>query len=396
MIEGSEELKSYIYEADQFLRVDSVMEEGGKYNSFYLKTAELDEWTLTDGGPYYLEVGKNIDIDYKSRVNVSIKNNVTNTTTIVEQDIVKTYTLYEFDPSSVEYYHYKDCIVKDMQPHSGLILGGTLVSVSGAWFKYMPEYGVVPHCKFGDKIVRAEFDSTVRIVCRAPPGEELGVLIPFEVSLNGVDFTDSGLKFSYYDVPILTSISPSLGPEAGGTLIYINGANFTNISNPQEFNCKFTPIGIPIPPKKVTGIYLNSTTIMCASPGGWGQGVAVKLQVTFNGGDYDTSGFQFTFFSITRAFPRSGPSDGNGGDIIIEGVGFRNDTNPMCRINNTLYEPTSVSWKQIRCPMPRAQGGEQYFGNVDLAVSPNGKDWNEFLGGFQYYPQPIVEDIYPK
>jgi hypothetical protein len=119
---------------------------------------------------------------------------------------------------------------------------------------------------------------------------------------------------------------------------------------------------MPIPPKKVSGIYLNSTTIMCASPGGWGHGVAVTLQVTFNGGDYDNNNFIFTFFSITRAFPRSGPSDGNGGDIIVEGLGFRNDTNPLCKINNTVYEPTSVSWKQIKCPMPRAQGGDKFFG----------------------------------
>jgi hypothetical protein len=67
----------------------------------------------------------------------------------------------------------------------------------------MPEYGVVPHCKFGDKVVRAQFDSTVRIVCTIPPGDDLGVILPFEVSLNGVDFTDSGLKFSYYDIPVL-------------------------------------------------------------------------------------------------------------------------------------------------------------------------------------------------
>ena len=96
----------------------------------------------------------------------------------------------------------------------------------------MPEYGVVPHCKFGNKIVRATFDSTVRIVCIAPPGDELAVLYPLEVSLNGVDWSDSGLKFSYYDVPALHSISPIIGPESGGTLIYINGKNFFNISNP--------------------------------------------------------------------------------------------------------------------------------------------------------------------
>lgn len=43
-----------------------------------------------------------------------------------------------------------------------------------------------------------------------------------------------------------------------------------------------------------------------------------------------------------------------------------------------------------------AASGEDYFGNVDLSVSPNGNDWHNFLGGFQYYPQPIVDDIFPK
>jgi len=31
MIEGSEEIKAYVYEASQFNRVDSYMEEGGSY-----------------------------------------------------------------------------------------------------------------------------------------------------------------------------------------------------------------------------------------------------------------------------------------------------------------------------------------------------------------------------
>jgi hypothetical protein len=92
--------------------------------------------------------------------------------------------------------------------------------------------------------------------------------------------------------------------------------------------------------------------------------------------------FTFTFFAVSRAFPRSGPSDGSGGDIIIEGQGFRNDTEPLCKINNTIYQPNSVSWKEIRCPMPKALQGELYFGNVALSVAPNGKDWNDFTGGF--------------
>jgi hypothetical protein len=32
--------------------------------------------------------------------------------------------------------------------------------------------------------------------------------------------------------------------------------------------------------------------------------------------------------------------------------------------------------------MPRALDGDKFFGNVPLSVAPNGKDWNNFVGGF--------------
>lgn len=117
--------------------------------------------------------------------------------------------------------------------------------------------------------------------------------------------------------------------------------------------------------------------------------------MTFNGGDYDHNGFTFTFFNIARAFPRSGPSNGQGGPILIKGEGFRADSGPLCRLNNTVYDPISVSWGEIKCPMPRAPT-DDYFGNVEFAVTANGHDWHEFEGGFQYYEQIVVKDIYPK
>lgn len=80
----------------------------------------------------------------------------------------------------------------------------------------------------------------------------------------------------------------------------------------------------------------------------------------------------------------------------MSGQGFRTDTYPRCKLNHTVYEPISVTATEIRCPMPAAEGGDSFFGNVDLAVTANGITWNNFEGGFQYYEQPIVEDIDPK
>lgn len=221
-----------------------------------------------------------------------------------------------------------------MHPHQGPTDGGTKVEVVGLDFRYMPEYGVVPHCKFGNKIVRAYFDSTVRIYCYAPPNDKVGVSLSFSVSLNSVDWvTNEGFDFSYYQAPNMTNIVPDSGPATGGTEIFIFGNDIPNMNlttyqsgDSMEFNCKFTPVHLRVAPKIIQAIYLNSTTIMCPAPGGWGEGDTMKLQVTFNGVDYDHSGFLFNYWSINDVYPRSGPSDGTGGDIIIEGHGFRNNS----------------------------------------------------------------------
>jgi len=162
IIEGSEEIKAYIYEASDFKRVDSVMVEETSYHSIFVNTPELNMWNKTQGGPYYVEVGKDIEIEVTSAMKGIVLNSedrnasetLSNSTQVVKKE-KNLWTFYEYDPSNVEFYFYKDSITKEVHPHSALTTGGTPISIIGAWFKFMPEYGVVPHCKFGNKIVRA-------------------------------------------------------------------------------------------------------------------------------------------------------------------------------------------------------------------------------------------------
>lgn len=72
-------------------------------------------------------------------------------------------------------------------------------------------------------------------------------------------------------------------------------------------------------PKIMPVEWLNSTTLRVMTPGGWSQGDKMDFQITFNGEDYDKNQNTFTFYNIAQVKPRSGPSDGNGGDIIITG-----------------------------------------------------------------------------
>jgi hypothetical protein len=46
-----------------------------------MQSGDFDDWELSEGGPYYVEVGNNIDIEYKTRANVTVHSNLTNSTT---------------------------------------------------------------------------------------------------------------------------------------------------------------------------------------------------------------------------------------------------------------------------------------------------------------------------
>jgi hypothetical protein len=71
--------------------------------------------------------------------------------------------------------------------------------------------------------------------------------------------------------------------------------------------------------------WLNDTALRVMSPGGWSEGDRMSLQLTFNGQDYDNNNFTFTMYKISQMFPKSGPSNGLGGEIVVKGQGFRED-----------------------------------------------------------------------
>jgi len=124
---------------------------------------------------------------------------------------------YLFTESPVEFYYYHQPKVVKVQPTQGLTRGGTPIEISGAWFDEKLDYGVIPYCMIGDKITRAVYISTVRIVCYSPPNDNIAAALPVKVSLNGVDFVDSGFFYSYYTEPSLLGLQPASGPYEGGT-----------------------------------------------------------------------------------------------------------------------------------------------------------------------------------
>ena len=278
-VPGSQELREY-FGADfrGMKKVDTNLTEGGNFYDDVLKPDLLQSDKSSYGGPAYMEVG------LSEHMRHTVQNADGSTS-------VQKWELHNYEPSAVEFYAYNEPTVLRMHPTSGLTKGGTFVEVIGTWFRYMPEYGIVPHCRFGDKIVRAHFDSTVRLVCQSPASNDTSAKLAFSVSLNGVDWTGTGFTYSFYEEPIMYGIYPDMGSVQGGDEITIKGDKFTNNTDPAEFMCRFTPTTSSIPPKTIRARFINSTAIMCPSPGGWSEADKMILQVTWNGVDYDENHF---------------------------------------------------------------------------------------------------------
>lgn len=317
-------------------------------------------------------------------------------------DYISKFFVNEYRHTNYEFYYYHQPYIQSISPHGSIINGGTKVMVVGAWFDYQPEYEVKPYCKFGNKIVEGVFLSTVRIYCIAPEYETPNVRVPFEVSLNKQDFTDSGILFNYYNdytKAKFYKIEPTSGPDVGGTNIKVFGESFTSLLNPEEFLCQFVPRNNKMEAKKVPAGFKdfgnNSTAIICNSPGGWTSGTVADIKITFDGQNFIDTGFDFYFYKIAGLVPSAGPTSGNG-PIQVVGSGFQNSTKVKCMLNKEEMKPIDVFEDKILCPMPESSYGRNFTGAVDFSVTLNGIDWKDFPSGFYYYTQPIVTDMYPR
>ena len=143
----------------------------------------LPNWSATHGGTIYVAVGEYLQVNVTNfTIPDANAENATVTSSVYQQ------TIYQYSYDFIEYFYYQQPFVKKVEPRRGLTQGFTRIEVSGARFQYRADYGVIPHCKIGDKVARAKFFSTVRIVCYSAPQEDASQVYPVSFSLNGVDY----------------------------------------------------------------------------------------------------------------------------------------------------------------------------------------------------------------
>lgn len=92
---------------------------------------------------------------------------------------------------SMAFQYYPDPEVISIHPSAGIFKGDIPVTLTGRGL----DQGVDWSCKFGASIVSGELQADGSVICNNPPGDgEVRVAL----SLNGVNWHDTGLNFHYY------------------------------------------------------------------------------------------------------------------------------------------------------------------------------------------------------
>ncbi len=117
---------------------------------------------------------------------------------------------------------YGTLAIAELDPPSGT--AGTPVTITGSGFNPTPGATTVQFGPYGATDVSCASSTSCTAV--APPNTAGGSeVVDLTVSTGGM--TSNSLTFTYLAIPTLTAISPTSGPEAGGTPITFRGTNFS-------------------------------------------------------------------------------------------------------------------------------------------------------------------------
>ena len=266
--------------------------------------------------------------------------------------------------SSADHFTYSLPQVTGLSVSAGPAVGGTAVTLTGVGFlgATAVDFGTIAASPFS--VVN---DTTITLTTPADPiatGQAtLGVTV---TSPAGTGPTSPADEYTFVVAPVITSISPTVGPITGGTTVTITGIGFTG-----ETSMSFG--GIPVFPASV-----SDTSITVTAPAGETT-ETVDLTVTTVGGTSATSSAdQFTYGAPIVCAKLTGTV---GGSITVSTCAPLNagDTRATLDPTGTFFiwsksaQTTTVSLGTPTSPgqgsCPRGHIEYDYFGSVTGGTS---------------------------
>ena len=327
------------------------------------------------------------------------------------------------------YTYHGGVAVLALSPNSGPELGGTHVVVSGKELELGSHYV----CRFNATVVPARGLDAQEMDCTSPAAAVVG-LAPVHVSLNAQQFVGNAsveTGFTYYAHSVVSEVSPTSGPRAGGTLVNVSGVGFADGSHYIcAFGAQLVPASLAYSENAGAG---GASVISCYSPAVAEGGAPVALEVSLNAQQYtvEAHGFRYHGLPVVSGFsPSSGPSAG-ATRVVVSGGEFGGGSDYRCRwggcgscatewscgacvVNGTFGEGEGGE-QTVTCESPPLAGVEAgaSAAAVLLEVSLNSQEYtaSNASGGrvpvlgrgpagsadlrYEYYAPPVLAGVSP-
>ena len=193
---------------------------------------------------------------------------------------------------------------------------------------------------------RGHLLSDTEVECRSPPADKAGpISIQITYEEDGKKSESDPMPFTYFEAPILDSISPECGPTYGYTQLTVLGKNFVE-SGFGKAKCIFNST------RHMNATVINSTLLYCSTPKlsdfeaslPWAD-MKYLVQVTMNGQTLTEQSGLFAYYhdpEITATYDSNiGPVSG-GTNSTLEGRGFANPNVCNLRVRYGALETTPL------------------------------------------------------
>jgi hypothetical protein len=176
--------------------------------------------------------------------------------------------------------------VTGVVPSSGPESGGTAVTISGSDFSTSPGGTTVD---FGP-VAATEVSCSSSTTCTATSPAGTGTVDVTATVAGGTSLGSPADQFTYIPAPVVTAVSPSSGPIAGGTQVTISGSGFTGATAVDFGSVPATTFSVA-----------SDASITATAPAGSAPGV-LDVTVTAPGGESATSPEDQFSYSLAGAY----------------------------------------------------------------------------------------------
>ena len=286
----------------------------------------------------------------------------------------------QFVETGLSFVYLVHSTVRTITPSSGPRHGGTLIEVAGTAFVNSTALS----CRLGSRNLPGVFIDSEHVRCTTPPSVSSSPL-SLEISNNGVDYTNSAVKFTFVPGLSIRYLWPTNGPIIGGTKVVVHGSGFSGGAN---VLCVFDG-------RDTLATVRSDNELDCPTPGRNATG-RVKVELTNNQVDKVSSSIAFTYVEpilLTNVSPAQSGEEG-GAAVVVTGHNFIASPSLNCRFGRQDATPALwISSTQISCLTPSSPAG---LGDMSLSVSNNGQDFARGSLLFTFIPAFTVIRSQPR